>query len=483
MNNLISALVAAAALGMAPPSEDLGFGTNISNHIQHENCHMLILGDSISNKNTNTPNQSSLYWGVIRTFRPDSWVGIVTPTNSQAATPTIYPSTNFVTISNHSLRPVDGIDYFSYNYNRFTTTPGPDFVWHSNQGDGLNIVGNRLSDGETWIDGPWYCCDNLTAKFILLSTPESPDFIRVEARRGSIAPFTSQVVDLRNDASLEAVSIILDSSTEEDPWFRLATHTGDESTLPNHLIWVGTMIEREDRHGFSIDSQSIGGARLRHHLSNGLFADDNYLSQYLEITRPTVIWIQLGANDGSFDSVWTNQYIELIERYNSLSPTPPLFILGVPYGTQNSISYVNALVAAEILYNIATNGTPNVSANRIGMINFPEIIGGPISQSLLVDNIHPTPNGSDVLAGYLWEAIIRNHMCPADLCGNMLDMPNGTADSEDFFFFLDAYTSGNLEVADLSSTSDANSAGYGVPDGILDAADFFYYLDLFMECQ
>ncbi|MBX3363645.1 MAG: hypothetical protein KF866_02660 [Phycisphaeraceae bacterium] len=76
--------------------------------------------------------------------------------------------------------------------------------------------------------------------------------------------------------------------------------------------------------------------------------------------------------------------------------------------------------------------------------------------------------------------------CAADLSGSsdpsdpMYGIPDGVVDAGDFFFFLDAFASGNVAIADLSSSSDPNNPGYGVPDGVIDASDFFYYLDLFV---
>ncbi len=76
--------------------------------------------------------------------------------------------------------------------------------------------------------------------------------------------------------------------------------------------------------------------------------------------------------------------------------------------------------------------------------------------------------------------------CPADLSGSSdpndpaYGVPDGQADSSDFFYYLDQFVGGNLAVADISGSSDPNDPAYGVPDGNVDASDFFYYLDLFV---
>ncbi len=63
--------------------------------------------------------------------------------------------------------------------------------------------------------------------------------------------------------------------------------------------------------------------------------------------------------------------------------------------------------------------------------------------------------------------------CPADLTGSSdprepsYGFPDGDADSDDFFFYLDAFASGNTDICDIDNDADC------------DAEDFFAYLDLF----
>jgi hypothetical protein len=56
-------------------------------------------------------------------------------------------------------------------------------------------------------------------------------------------------------------------------------------------------------------------------------------------------------------------------------------------------------------------------------------------------------------------------------------VPDGDADADDFFFYLDLFVANN---GDLTGSSDPNDPSYGVPDGDSDADDFFFYLDLFV---
>ncbi|MFG0328083.1 MAG: choice-of-anchor tandem repeat NxxGxxAF-containing protein [Phycisphaerales bacterium JB037] len=75
--------------------------------------------------------------------------------------------------------------------------------------------------------------------------------------------------------------------------------------------------------------------------------------------------------------------------------------------------------------------------------------------------------------------------CPADLTGSSdpndptYGTPDGDADGDDFFFYLDAFSTGALATCDLTGSSDPNDPTFGTPDGDCDGDDFFYYLDLF----
>ncbi|MFG0325966.1 MAG: choice-of-anchor tandem repeat NxxGxxAF-containing protein [Phycisphaerales bacterium JB037] len=76
--------------------------------------------------------------------------------------------------------------------------------------------------------------------------------------------------------------------------------------------------------------------------------------------------------------------------------------------------------------------------------------------------------------------------CPADLTGSSdpndpsFGVPDGDADGDDFFFYLDAFSASNLGVCDLTGSSDPNEPSFGSPDGDCDGDDFFFYLDLFV---
>ncbi|MFG0327886.1 MAG: dockerin type I repeat-containing protein [Phycisphaerales bacterium JB037] len=79
----------------------------------------------------------------------------------------------------------------------------------------------------------------------------------------------------------------------------------------------------------------------------------------------------------------------------------------------------------------------------------------------------------------------RYGSCPADLTGSSdpndptYGQPDGDADGDDFFFYLDAFSTANLAVCDITGSSDPNDPSFGIPDGDCDGDDFFRYLDQF----
>lgn len=79
----------------------------------------------------------------------------------------------------------------------------------------------------------------------------------------------------------------------------------------------------------------------------------------------------------------------------------------------------------------------------------------------------------------------RDNACRPDLTTGAIagqpgyGQPNGVVNTDDFFYYLQQFTAGNLAVADMTLTAIAGSPGYGVPNGSLTNDDFFYYLVIF----
>ncbi|MFG0326417.1 MAG: FG-GAP-like repeat-containing protein [Phycisphaerales bacterium JB037] len=98
---------------------------------------------------------------------------------------------------------------------------------------------------------------------------------------------------------------------------------------------------------------------------------------------------------------------------------------------------------------------------------------------------------ADLVTGYSGDTSIRVFYaipltCDADLTGSSdpndpsYAQPDGDADADDFFFYLDAFVAQDLGTCDFTGSSDPNDPTYGNPDNDCDADDFFFYLDLFV---
>ena len=472
----------AAAAGAAPLSEGLGRGSAIGDRIATGDCRMLLVGDSISSKNTNIPTQSSLFWGIIRTWSPAQFVGFSTPSNNQfpqtqlAVTQPIYAT---VTNRNMQNQPASA-RLFSYGYQRVASAPAIDMQWDRglDQPDSTLVLRIRLNENSgVWQGGDWFTQGPVRARHLVCATPYSVPSLAAQSQRISGPGFTTAPVDLSGPWRVAGLDTPTLAPSPGRADFSILTAGGhDESLAADHLIWLTTRIWLEGESGFSIDALAVGGARLADHLADGPFMTDDLLADYLALSgSPNVIAIKLGANDGAFTTDWRDDMIELIDRYDALSTASPEFVLIAPYGTLNSISHENALIAAGFLHGIATAGTPSVDASRIAFVNLPGILGGPIDQGLLTDTIHPTPAGIDHLAALIWSRIVEND-CPADISSAPAPgVPDGALTGSDFFEFLGRFAAGDMR-ADFGSAGDPLA-----PDGALTGSDFFSFLDLFSQ--
>lgn len=464
----------------APLSEGLGRGSAIGDRIATGDCRMLLIGDSISSKNTNTPTQSSLFWGIIRTWHPTTFVGFTTPSNNQfpqtqlAVTQPIYAT---VTNRNLQSQPASARQ-FSYGYRRVASAPAVDFHWDRglDQPASTLVLRIRLNENSgVWQGGDWFTQGPVRARHLVCATPYSVPSLAAQSQRISGPGFTAAPVDLSGQWRIAGLDTPTLPQAPGRADFSILTAGGhDESLAADHLIWLTTRIWLEGATGFSIDALAVGGARLADHLADGPFMADDLLAEYLALSgEPNVIAINLGANDGAFSTDWRDDMIELIDRYDALSTSTPDFVLIAPYGTLNSISHENALIAADFLHGIATTGTPRVDESRIAFVNLPGLLGGPIDQALLTDTIHPTPAGIDHLAALIWSRFVEND-CPADISSVPAPgVPDGALTGADFFEFLDRFSAGDMR-ADYGSATDPIA-----PDGALTGSDFFCFLDLF----
>lgn len=484
------------AIAQTPPSEDVGLGSAIGELVLRGDCRMVIVGDSISVKNQDDPTRSGMYWGVIRTWQPEQWAGVCVPSNNRFPTiRTVYIDETRATrgVRNLQSDPPGNRD-FSYGYDRFAPAAAVDTLFELGDApDHECLISNRLLLGGSWNAGDWFDANEIASTVVHLRTPETIGSARVRVRRGDGGFISGPVEDRSGSLAVvgwEAPRLPIGAGDAE---LCVATAGGyDESAGTDHFIWLTTRFYRPGIAGFQLDALAVGGARLRDWLSSGPYADDDRLGEYFGATgNPNLFYIQIGANDLVFPASWAQDYAELIERLERVSQqqgTTPRYILVPPYGTIDSVRHTDALQAADHLYAIASQGTASVDPSRIGFVNLPELLGGPIDQSLLLDQIHPRPAGADMLARELWRAITglpSLNGCDADFTETddpinpRFGVPDGQVDAADFNFFLDAFAAGDLDFADLTGSDDPGDPSHGEPDGQVDAADYNFFLDAF----
>ncbi|MFG0327333.1 MAG: GC-type dockerin domain-anchored protein [Phycisphaerales bacterium JB037] len=136
------------------------------------------------------------------------------------------------------------------------------------------------------------------------------------------------------------------------------------------------------------------------------------------------------------------------------------------------------------------NNPPNsgnfASAFGLGTFGDQLVVGGNFTQVGGFDPVTGVGTGTPLPASGLAALSPCVASCPADLTGSAdpndptYGVPDGDADADDFFFYLDAFVAGDLGVCDFTGSSDPNDPSFGTPDGDCDADDFFFYLDLFV---
>ncbi len=493
----LTALAGAAlsATGHAQPlREGVGPGEPLTQLITSGDCRFTIIGDSISNKNTNTFAQSSYYWGIIRRWRPDVWAGICTPTNAQSPTIALTtPPAASVTFVTRSLSNQPDQRQFSYGYERISASATLDALWFADAPPGQAIVASRLLNNGEWRVGDWFDNAPMAATFVTLRSPQAIGSLQPRAIRGIQPPIAGTTLSLAGPLGVVGIEAPVLTAADGECEFRLVTMGPyDEAAPPDpdHFIWLTTRIRRTDLPGFQLDALAVGGSRLADWLADGAFATDERLREYLAATgNPNVFAIHLGANEAAFNDAWEQNLRSLIDRLDTLSTqngASPWFLLVPPYGTLNSITHEQVLMAAAIEHRIATEGTTRVTPDRIAFINLPAMLKGPIDPVYLIDSIHPRPAGANLLASLLWQAItdeVFDDSCPADLTGTsdpnnpLYGVPDGVADVQDLFYFFDAFAANDIARADLTGSSDPNSPDYGIPDGVVDMQDFDYLVD------
>ncbi|MFG0327423.1 MAG: choice-of-anchor B family protein [Phycisphaerales bacterium JB037] len=171
-------------------------------------------------------------------------------------------------------------------------------------------------------------------------------------------------------------------------------------------------------------------------------------------------------------------------------------------------SFGSSPFADTFVVEVSNNNGTNWTTLEVVGPGGPEAAGGWVEKRFLINDVFATPStqfrvrftASDLGDGSVVEAAVDGVVlevlecvdapppnCPADLTGSSdpndpsFGTPDGDADGDDFFFFLDAFANSQLAVCDLTGSSDPNDPSFGTPDSDCDGDDFFFYLDLFSQ--
>ncbi|MFG0327858.1 MAG: GC-type dockerin domain-anchored protein [Phycisphaerales bacterium JB037] len=487
-----------AAIAQTPLGEDVGPGSEFSELVLRGDCRMVIVGDSISVKNQDDFTRSAMYWGVLRTWEPERWVGVVTPANNKYPTmQTLLPSPTTATAIPRNLQDnPPGNRVFSFGYQSFAPAAAVDILFdlRVDLPDNRRILENGMLAGGQWNGDDWFRNQPLDATIVYLRTPETIPSLKITSERLRTSSSTSAPSDLSGSVGVAGWQAPPIDAGFGDVALRIETAGGyDESQAVTQFIWLATRFRVPDATGFQLDAYAVGGARLADWLSTGPYASDAFLVEHMRATgAPNLFLIQLGANNLTFSPDWADDYVELIDRLDALAQqagAEPRFLLVAPYGTYLSIRHLDALDAAAYLFDIASTGTPRVDESRIAFVNLPGLLGGPIDPDLLIDTIHPTPDGADLLAREIWRALTGDAAldgCDADLTttadpdNQLFGVPDGRIDANDYSYFLDAFVAGDESIADLTGSDDPADPSYGQPDGAVDSRDYSFFLDAFV---
>ena len=335
----------------------------------------------------------------------------------------------------------------SHGYSNFSPATYIDAIFeHADVPSDTSLYGIQLNLNTQWRNGPWFTNDEVNATFVPFRTPETiPSLIAQVSRVGS---FNSDPFDITGPARV--VGVPAPAIPPGNREARLRIHSWgehDESVQPDHLIALTTRIYLPDVDGFQLDAIAIGGSRLKHHLSAGHYADE-HLREYLRHTRnPNLIYIQLGANDATYNQRWSDDMHSLIDRYDAISAdngVQPRFLLVPLYGTESSIEQEQAL-------NMASRPVPHRVLRHRPRRPRPDRLCQHPPDPRRADPAVPAhrhdpsrPSGANFLAQTVWDTVTRG------ACG-----------------------------ADISGSANPASPSFMVPDGVVDAEDFFAYLILF----
>ncbi|MCH2136073.1 MAG: right-handed parallel beta-helix repeat-containing protein [Phycisphaerales bacterium] len=421
---LVSGHQATADVAFAPARVGLA---PIATRIAHEDCRLLIIGDS----NTVKSALHSTVGGVCRTWQPDQFVGRVssgTPASDEGFVITtaqggfdLFPRAIYhVGSGNHHV--------WSNGQDAFVPNRALDMV---TTGTGLSSNAHYCAGALTRLDeypgGDWTSSGHLKARLMFARDPSGLSELRYRALRGnangpwvSLSPRSEADrawIDWVDATIPQGSGTVTTQVRTPEGWTSDgqggASPCPDNCTAGETFYHVGQVVWRTDVQGLQVDSIAEGGFTVEHHLTSAGHYDDEALARYLDATRrPNCFMLLLGQNMTweqmqDVEGLWRDHVLALMERYSAAAlsldlDADPLFLLVAPWSTNDDSDRHHRMAA--VLSGIAAD-RPDT-----GFVNLHLVAGAHryLHGDTLPDGVHYGDNeAADLMAGLMWEQIER----------------------------------------------------------------------------
>jgi len=420
------------------PDARIGLGP-IAQRIAHEDCRLLIIGDSNSVK----VNNARMLGGMFRMWNPDHFVGRASP-GVPSSNEGIKVYSNTAGLNFHARRMFDPAtgesDLWSNGQRAFV----PNRAWEL-VSNGSGLSGNagyciaELTRLDEYPGGDWTVNASIRTRLIYAHDQSGFDHLRYRARRGTQtgsfvdfqpwAPEVRPAIDWVDTSVPSGSGTILTEVRTPSGW--TSSSQGGPAPCPENctegmtLFHVTQLIWRDDVSGLQIDSIAEGGMTVTDHLSGQQLYDNDALRGYLAATRqPNCFMILLGQNmrpdEQDIEGVWRTRLEAVMARYRQLaldldSGADPLFLLVSPWSTNDTSARFGRI--SDVLADIATT-RPDT-----GFINLHLLAGSARhlnADGILGDGVHfGSDAGADFIASLLWEQIERELTNKSDVVIDM----------------------------------------------------------------
>jgi len=423
----------AAGLAEAPIRRDLG---PIAARIMHEDCRLLIVGDSNSLRETSPRMLGSM----MRTWKPDAWVGRVSqgiPSIDNGVRLTTSDVGFDVVPRRMWNAALDDPEVWSNGQDAFVPNRGTDL---RTTGSGLSgeavYLSASLTKMQDYHGGDWSAGSPLKARLVFARSVDGMESMRFLARRGETAGSETTFSLLDADAPRPVIDWVDVDVPAGEGGVRTEvrspvgwTSDGEGAAGPcpanctagESFYHVTQVLWRPDQPGLQIDALAEAGFAAWDHLAEANHYDDAALRGYLQATRdPNLFLVLLGQNTraGEFedvDGVWRSHIIGVIDRMRSASlandpDADPMFLLVAPWQTQSEVSRFFDM--ARVMDEIAE------SRSDTGFINLMAISGSYAhnrGRTLEPQSVHfGSAEGADYFTSLLWDQIERAEAGMAD---------------------------------------------------------------------